>query len=90
MKVLVHLNRGIDKSYILHFGNKMTQGTIRKVRRLGPEDAARAVYGYAEILGSVRKIEIPREKKKSAVWEADAIVGCPKSEQDLRRRPYAY
>jgi len=75
MKVLVHLNHGIDKSYMLDFGNKVKKMDIKKVLRLGQNDAAQAIYGYAEILGSVRKIEVPQTKKKSAGSEADFVVG---------------
>ncbi len=75
MKVLVHLNHGIDKSYMLNFGNRITKVAIKKVLYLGQDDAAQAIYGYAEILGSVQKIEVPETKKKSAGLEADFVVG---------------
>ena len=75
MKVLVHLYHGVDKSYMLNFGKRITKGAIKNVLHLGQNDAARAIYGYAEILGSVQKVEVPGIKKKRAGLEADFVVG---------------
>ena len=76
MTVLVHLNHGVDKSYMLHFGNKVTKRAIREVMRLGQDDAAQAIYGYANLLDSVRKTKIPDKEKSCAGLEADFVVGA--------------
>ena len=75
MKVLIHLNHGADKSYLLNFGNRVTKDAIKKVLRLGQDDAAQAIYGYANILENVQKIEVPEIWKKSAALHADFVVG---------------
>ena len=75
MKILVHLNHGTDKSYMLNFGNRITKGAIEHILRLGHVDASQAIYGYAEILGSVEKAEIPVNQKGKAGLEADFVVG---------------
>lgn len=75
MKVLVHLNHGIDKSYMLNFGNKVKKGDIKKVLHLGQDDAAAAIYGYANLHKSVQKIEVPDQGKMKAGLEADFVVG---------------
>ena len=75
MKVLVHLNHGIDKSYMLNFGNKVKKEDIKKVLHLGQDDAAKAIYGYANLLESVQKIEIPDKGKVKAGFEVDFVVG---------------
>ena len=75
MKVLVHLNHGVDKSYLLNFGNRVTKGAIKKVLHLGQDDAAQAIFGYANVLENVQKIEVPEIWKKSAALDADFVVG---------------
>ena len=75
MKVLVHLNHGIDKSYMLNFGNKVKNEDIKKVLRLGEDDAAAAIYGYANLHKSVQKIEVTDQGKTKAGIEADFVVG---------------
>ena len=75
MKVLVHLNHGIDKSYLLNFGNKVKKGDINNVLHLGQDDAAKAIYSYALLSESVQKIEIPDNEKGNAGLEADFVVG---------------
>ena len=75
MKVLVHLNHGIDKSYLLNFGNKVSKEAIKKVLSLGQDDAAKAIFGYAHTIESVQKIEIPEIQKSWAGLQADFVVG---------------
>ena len=75
MKVLVHLNHGVDKSYMLDFGNRINKDAVKKVLRLGQDDAAQAIYGYANLLDSVQKTEVPETRKKSAGLDADFVVG---------------
>ncbi|OIO38781.1 MAG: hypothetical protein AUJ72_01895 [Candidatus Omnitrophica bacterium CG1_02_46_14] len=75
MKVLVHLNHGIDKSYMLDFGNKIRRGDIKKALCLGQSDAAQVIFGYANILGSVQKIELMRSETRKAEIDADFVVG---------------
>ncbi len=75
MKVLVHLNHGIDKSYMLDFGSKVKKTDIKTVLHLGQDDAAQAIYGYANLLESVQKIEVFTGQKVKAGLEADFVVG---------------
>jgi hypothetical protein len=75
MKVLVHLNHGIDKSYMFNFGNRVSKGTIKGILNHGQDDAAQAIYGYANLLETVRKIEVPAGQKVKAGLEADFIIG---------------
>lgn len=77
MKILVYLNHGIDKSYLLHFGNRVRKEDIEKVVRLGKDTAASAIYGYASLYASVRKIEVPEEDRVQASLAADFVVGAP-------------
>ncbi len=75
MKVLVHLNHGSDKSYMLNFGAEVSRSTIQIVLRLDGEDAAQVIYNYANLLDRVQKTEIPADKKTKAACEADFVVG---------------
>ncbi len=75
MKVVVHLNHGIDKSYMLNFGNKVKKEEIKKVLELGEDDAAHAIYSYARISKSVQMIELGEKEKQKAGHQADFVVG---------------
>ena len=77
MKVLVHLNNGKDKSYLLNFGKSATKQTISRILDKGKKDAVEALFGYAQIAG-IEKIKIvPSEIKKiefDAPWWLCAFV----------------
>ncbi len=75
MKVLVHLNNGSDKSYMLNFGSEVSRSTIQIVLRLDGEDAAQVIYNYANLLDRVQKTEVPPNQKSKATLEADFVVG---------------
>lgn len=75
MKILVHLNHGVDKSYMLNFGNRVRKEDIKEVLQLGQNDAAQVIFGYASLLECVEKVEIPEKEKNKAGFKADFIVG---------------
>ncbi len=75
MKVLVHLNHGSDKSYMIHFGNRATRRVIKSVLEIDQPDAAQVLYRYAQILKSVPVTEVPKKDKARATLEADFVVG---------------
>ena len=75
MRVLVHLNHGINKSYMLDFGSRMNKNTVKQILRLWQEDAAQAMFCYASLFDNARKIEISNKEKGRAEFEADFVVG---------------
>lgn len=75
MKILVHLNHGSNKSYMLHFGKQVKKDELVKILQLSQEDAAQGIYGYAGLFKSVEKTVVPQEDRKRATLEADVVVG---------------
>ena len=75
MKVLVHLNHGVDKSYMLDFGSRVTKKEMISVMRLGPMNATQAILGYASLLKTVTKTEVSHDQRVRANSEADFVVG---------------
>ena len=49
MKVLVHLNHGVDKSYLLNFGKNVTKPTISRMLKDDKKDAVESLLKYALI-----------------------------------------
>ena len=73
MKVLVHLNHGVDRSYLLNFGKSVTKKDIAKLLRNGEDYGAEALLSYAAIK-SAFKVEVPVQDRKKAEFEADYTV----------------
>lgn len=69
MKVLVHLNHGLNKTYLLHFNRRMTRETIRQI--LTADDS---VATQMLILASAKKVEVAAEEKISAERSADFVI----------------
>lgn len=73
MKVLVHLNHGVDKSYLLNFGKNATKQTINRMLRDDKKDAVESMLKYALIAG-INKVEITPSEIKKTEFEADFTV----------------
>ncbi len=73
MKVLVHLNHGVDKSYMLNFGRRVTKEDIAFILKKHDDRAVEALLGYAVSL-TAQKTEVPQEKRQTAGFEADYVV----------------
>lgn len=73
MKVVVHLNHGNDRSYLLNFGKSVTKKDIAKLLNDERKDAAETLLGYAA-LKSAFKIEIPTQDRQKAELAADYTV----------------
>ena len=70
MKVLIHLNHGIDRSYMLNFGKSVTKKDVAKLVDAGVDNAVSSLFAYAAIR-SIGKVEIPTEDKRKAELGAD-------------------
>lgn len=73
MKVLVHLNHGVDRSYLLNFGKSVTKKDVEKLLDEGENDAVEALLGFAAAK-SIFKIEVPIQERKKTEFEADYTV----------------
>ena len=74
MRVLVHLNRGTDKSYLLNFGKGVKPKDITKLLEEDGPQAVDILLGYARCLKPSQRIEIPAQDRYKAEWEADVVV----------------
>ena len=72
MKVLVHLNHGVDKSYLLNFGRKLTKKDVVGLvkGRGGESEAAQTLFNFANI-ADLPKTEIRLKNRPKAVLLAD-------------------
>ena len=73
MKVLVHLNHGVDKSYLLNFGENATRRTINRMLKNDKKDAVESMLKYALIAG-IDKVEVTPSEVRKTEFEADFIV----------------
>lgn len=73
MKVLVHLNHGVDKSYLLNFGKNATKASINRMLEDAKRDAAETLLNYASVAGITKVLVAPSEIHK-AEFEADYTV----------------
>jgi hypothetical protein len=73
MKVLVHLNHGVDKSYLLNFGKAATKQTVNRMLKDDKKDAVESLLKYALIAG-IDKFEITPAEVKKTEFEADFTV----------------
>ena len=73
MRVLVHLNHGVDRSYMLNFGESVTKKDVAEILGSDEDDVAEALLGYAATK-SAFKIEVPVQDRKKAEFEADFTV----------------
>ena len=73
MKVLVHLNHGVDKSYLLNFGKNVTKPTINRMLKDDKKDAVESMLKYALIAG-IDKVEVTPSEVRKTEFEADFIV----------------
>ncbi len=73
MRVLVHLNHGVDRSYMLNFGKDVTKKDVAKLLRSGEDYGAEALLSYATAK-SAFQIEVPIQDRKKAEFEADLTV----------------
>ena len=69
MTVLVHLNHGINKTYLVDLGDDMTRETLQNMMACGAERAAERIF-----LRSKDRIEVPAEETQKAAMAADFIV----------------
>ena len=73
IKVLVHLNHGVDKSYLLNFGENATRRTINRMLKNDKKDAVESMLKYALIAG-IDKVEVTPSEVRKTEFEADFIV----------------
>ena len=74
MKVLVHLNHGIDKSVMMDFGNKLDVNTLMKmVNKGGVQNTVESLVGYARV-SSIPQVEIKPTLNKLAKAESQCDV----------------
>lgn len=70
MKVLVHLNHGVDKSYLLAFKPNMTAGRLKAM--IGSPDQDRAIQVL--LARSSGHVEVLKKEKKKAESLADFTI----------------
>ena len=70
MRVLVHLNHGVDKSYLLAFKPNMTAGRLKNI--IGRPDQDRAIQ--ALLAQSAGQVEVIKEEKHKAESLADFTI----------------
>ncbi len=70
MKILIHLNHGADKSYLLHFDESFAAKRLRSILNAGNQDAM--VHKLFRI--SAQNMEVSPRERKEAEAQADFIV----------------
>lgn len=73
MKVLVHLNHGVDKSYLLNFGKKATKQVIGRMLKDDKKDAVESMLKYALIAG-IDKVEVTPSEIRKTEFEVDYTI----------------
>ena len=70
MKVLVHLNHTINKSFMLAFGQGTTPGKVRAILENASQEAAIQTL----LLRAASRVEIPAPQKRRAQAAADFTI----------------
>ena len=73
MKVLMHVNHGTNKMYLLNFGKSVTRQDVKQLLSESHESAAEVILRYAAITSATR-IDIKPEDRLSAQSEADFTI----------------
>ncbi len=73
MKVLVHLKKKVNRSYMFSFGSSVTKSDISRVLQNDNKDAIGALLGYAASQSALR-VSVPRAGKRKAQIEADFVL----------------
>ncbi len=69
MTVLVHLNHGIERSYLLAFEKSMSKDEVRGILNGDESGAAQAL-----LMKSIKQVEIPSKDRQKAEAAADFVV----------------
>ena len=73
MKVLMHLNHGVNKSYMIDFGAGVTHRDLTRLLEDGADRAVKSLLCYAAIRRACRTEIRPRELGRAAL-RADFTV----------------
>ena len=75
MKVVVHLRElGMEKTYMIDFGRRVTKRDMAKLLPKGENEAVAVLLAYSRCLKSVKKFEILQENRFAAESIADFVV----------------
>ncbi len=69
MTVIVHLNHGINKSYLITMGNQITRGEVRRMVDRNDDDSLKTLITKSETM-----VEISDKEKKMTERIADFIM----------------
>ncbi len=75
MKVLMHLNHGVNKSYMIDFGSSVTHRDVTRLLTEGEDKAVKSLLCYASIR-KANKIEVTGSSRRirKAACQADFTV----------------
>lgn len=76
MKVLVHLNHGVDRRVLYNFGRNLTRkDLVRLLKKRGIDETLKTLVSYAGVSDVVKAVEITTSKATGkAAREADAAI----------------
>lgn len=74
MKVLVNMNHGANRSYVIDFGGSVDKETLMRILKGDRDDVVRVLLGYAYFVKSIKKIEVSIRERMKAEASADYTI----------------